>query len=278
MDALQELINKTFDERLKQTDCVASIPCYVVDVLNNGYYIVEDIKSGNRYTVPNYSGSAVNKNENVQLFFKGGVITNKAAYIGAVNYKNTDSASPVIIYGLNNLGELIDSDVVISSFRFKAIQSTNLFISFNANIFGTSIGEIALKVVVGQNELIYKPRKTISLNEYNLICFSLPFSVESGEYMVYVIANGVGNFVDICSYICGVYIEALPIYDPTSDSDYIHEIQDEKANSIFYVGSSLKPSIPTTLSNKSINIIRATTFNTSDVLGVYIPEGITEIE
>lgn len=278
MDALRELIGKEIDERIKESDCVASTPCVVLDDYQNGYYLVEDIKSGGKYTVPNFSGSAIGIGENIQLFFKNGVINNKSAYIGAANYKSGDSVSPVIIESLNKLGELVDADVEISLFKFKVLESTNLLINFNANIFGTVAGELVLKVVIGETELLYKPRKTISINEYNLISFSLPFTLKSGEYVAQVIADGVGNFVDICAYIYGFHVEALPIYDPTSDSDYVHEIQDGKANSIFYVGSSLRPSIPTTLSNKNTNIIRATTFDASNVLGVYIPEGVTEIE
>lgn len=278
MDALQELIDKAIDERLRKSDCVASIPCYVIDILDSGYYVVEDIKNGSRYTVPNFSGSAVNKGENVQLFFKGGVVSNRSAYIGAVNYKNSDSASPVIVESLNTLGEIVDSDAEVSLFKFKVIETTNLIINFNANVFGTASGELVMKVIIGQNELLYKPRKTVALNEYNSMCFSLPFSLESGEYTARVVANGVGNFVDICAYIYGFRIEALPIFDPTSDVDYIREIKNGKSNSIFYIGSSLRPSVPAIMDNKDTNIIRATTFNTSNVLGVYIPEGVTEIE
>lgn len=278
MDALRELIGKEIDEKIKESDCVASTPCVVLDDYQNGYYLVEDIKSGGKYTVPNFSGSAIGIGENIQLFFKNGVINNKSAYIGAANYKSGDSVSPVIIESLNKLGELVDADVEISLFKFKVLESTNLLINFNANIFGTVAGELILKVVIGETELLYKPRKTISINEYNLISFSLPFTLKSGEYTAQVIADGVGNFVDICTYIYGFHVEALPIYDPTSDADYIYELQNGKSNSIFFTGDSLRPSVPDVMGGKNTNIIRATTFNTSDVLGVYIPEGITEIE
>lgn len=278
MDALQELINKAIDERLKKSDCVASIPCRVVNILNNGYYVVEDIKNGAKYTVPNFSGSAINEGENAQLFFKGGVITNKSAYIGAVNYKNSDSASPVILYGLNTLGEVIGENATISSFRFEASQSTNLLIGFNANVFGTIAGELSLKINVDQTVLSYKPKTIILENGYNLAVFTLPFTCDSGEHMVSVVASGTGNFVDVCSYIYGLYIEGLPIYEPTTDADYIHEIKNDKANSIYYIGASNNPSMPAIMSNKDTNIIRATTFNSSNVSGVYVPEGITEIE
>lgn len=278
MDALRELIGKEIDERIKESDCIASTPCVVLDDYQNGYYLVEDIKSGSKYTVPNFSGSAIGIGENIQLFFKNGVISNKSAYIGAANYKSSDSVSPVIIEGLNKLGELVDADVEISLFKFKVLESTNLLINFNANIFGTVAGELVLKIIIGETELLYKPRKTISLNEYNSISFSLPFTLKSGEYTAQVIADGVGNFVDICTYIYGFHVKALPIYDPTSDADYIYELQNEKSNSIFFTGDSLRPSVPNVMGGKNTNIIRATTFNTSDVLGVYIPEGITEIE
>ena len=278
MDALRELIGKEIDERIKESDCVASTPCVVLDDYQNGYYLVEDIKSGGKYTVPNFSGSAIGIGENIQLFFKNGVINNKSAYIGAANYKSGDSVSPVIIESLNKLGELVDTNVEISLFKFKVLESTNLLINFNANIFGTVAGELVLKVVIGETELLYKPRKTISINEYNLISFSLPFTLKSGEYVAQVIADGVGNFVDICAYIYGFHVEALPIYDPTSDADYIYELQNEKSNSVFFTGDSLRPSVPNVMGGKNTNIIRATTFNVSNVLGVYIPDGVTEIE
>lgn len=278
MDALRELIGKEIDEKIKESDCVASTPCVVLDDYQNGYYLVEDIKSGSKYTVPNFSGSAIGIGENIQLFFKNGVINNKSAYIGAANYKSGDSVSPVIIESLNKLGELVDADVEISLFKFKVLESTNLLINFNANIFGTVAGELILKVVIGETELLYKPRKTISINEYNLISFSLPFTLKSGEYTAQVIADGVGNFVDICTYIYGFHIEALPIYDPTSDADYIYELQNEKSNSVFFTGDSLRPSVPKIMGGKNTNILRATTFYGSEILGAYISDGVTEIE
>ena len=65
--------------------------------------------------------------------------------------------------------------------------------------------------------------------------------------------------------------EALVALDGYKDSV-------DKANSIYYIGASNNPSMPATMSNKGTNIIRATTFNSSNVSGVYVPEGITEIE
>ncbi len=76
----------------------------------------------------------------------------------------------------------------------------------------------------------------------------------------------------------GCILKDYLFYEPTTDVDYIHEIKNDKANSIYYIGAPNNPSMPATMSNKDTNIIRATTFNASNVSGVYIPEGITEIE
>ena len=135
-----------------------------------------------------------------------------------------------------------------------------------------------MDIYIDESKISHVPRETILQDKYNLVCFTLPFFCESGEHELKILANGTGNYINICSYIYGFYIEELPIFDPTSDEDYVYEIIDNKSNSIFYKGETITPSVPTLMGGKDTTIIRATTFNTSNVLGVYIPEGITEIE
>lgn len=277
MEALNELIDKRISEFLKKSNCITSLPCRVIEDLQNGYYTVEVLSNGTKYIVPNFSGSAINVGENVQLYYKGAIVTNQSAYIGAVNYKDS-GASPIVVNGLNTLGEIIRDNTRITIIKFKATQSVNLLIVFNANVFGTIEGDCSLDIYIDESKISHVPRETILQDKYNLVCFTLPLFCESGEHELKILANGTGNYINICSYIYGFYIEELPIFDPTSDEDYVYETIDNKSNSIFYKGETITPSVPTLMGGKDTTIIRATTFNTSNVLGVYIPEGITEIE
>jgi len=168
---------------------------------------VKLLSTGTEYTLPNYSGSVVQTGDVVYVYWKGGFLSASSAYIGAVNYK--DSASPIVINGLNTLGEIIRDNTRITIIKFKATQSVNLLIVFNANVFGTIEGDCSLEVYIDENKISHVPRETILQDKYNLICFTLPFFCESGEHELKILANGTGNYINICSYIYGFYIEEV---------------------------------------------------------------------
>lgn len=75
----------------------------------------------------------------------------------------------------------------------------------------------------------------------------------------------------------GITVEFNQMFDPTNDDDYIFETPD-KTNVIYYIGESDTPDIPAKINNQDTDILRATSFNYSQVYNVYIPDGVTEIE
>lgn len=83
MDAFNELVKQEADKAIKNSACVFSAPCVVVSALGNQKYTVKLVTGDAQYTVMNYSGSDLQVGEAVQLFYRGNVISNQTAYIGA---------------------------------------------------------------------------------------------------------------------------------------------------------------------------------------------------
>ena len=63
-----------------------------------------------------------------------------------------------------------------------------------------------------------------------------------------------------------------------TENDFIYETMSSFTNTIFYKGTYSKFTMPDKLDNIPIGTLRATTFNETVAVKVYIPEGITEIE
>ena len=89
MDAINELIKRETEKVLYGSTCIFSTPCRVIQRVNDELFEVETIANHTRYTVYNYSGSNIQENENVMLYYKGRVLSNQSAYIGAVLNKST---------------------------------------------------------------------------------------------------------------------------------------------------------------------------------------------
>lgn len=64
----------------------------------------------------------------------------------------------------------------------------------------------------------------------------------------------------------------------TNESDYIYEKDNSYAQTVFYLSSYTKLTLPTSLDGAPVNTIRATTFYNTSVNKIIIPDGITEIE
>lgn len=68
-DALFELIDSSVRKQIENSDCILAVPAKVVEALDNGMYVVNLISNGTQLIVPNWSGSELDLNENVQIFY-----------------------------------------------------------------------------------------------------------------------------------------------------------------------------------------------------------------
>ncbi len=83
MSAFEILVRQEAEKVVKNSACVFSAPARVISVEGNQKYKVQLVTSEAQYTVMNYSGSDLQVGEAVQLFYRGNVISNQTAYIGA---------------------------------------------------------------------------------------------------------------------------------------------------------------------------------------------------
>lgn len=85
MKVIQDINNK-----MSIPENVKSVPCKVIELLDNEKVKVEVISSGANYIVLNRCGNDVQLGENVSLFYHGDIINSNQAYIGAAINKRSD--------------------------------------------------------------------------------------------------------------------------------------------------------------------------------------------
>ncbi len=285
MDVVRELIHNEAENVLNNSACIFSTPVRVVEDLDNELYVVETIATQSKYTVHNYSGSPVEIGEDVLLYFKGSVISNKSAYIGASLNKDSgggggsDTRHAKIIYidGENSLRELSNDETQICEVNFKALDETTVSLVFNTSINSDTVGTATFKIYVDEELITYAPKDTIC-NGYTHCTFNLPIPVEEvGEHTIVITATGIGYTEQIKGFIHGQSIEPLDEY-MTDENDYIYQVFSDHSETWFYIGTKKRIIMPTTLEGQPVTVVHATTFTETDVTSVRIPEGIHTIE
>ena len=120
-DAFSELVLQSVDKKLRETDFIHSTPAKVIKKLSNEMYAVQLIASNIELVLPNYTGSALDVDESVQVFYQGDILSERTAYIGAAIYKeDSGSGGDVkdwkIYYAY---GEAVTGDVTDEPRRFE---------------------------------------------------------------------------------------------------------------------------------------------------------------
>lgn len=118
MDAFGTLVRQEAEKVVKNSACLFSAPARVISVEGNQMYKVQLVTSDAQYTVMNYSGSNLQVGETVQLFYRGNVISNQTAYIGAslnkLNYTFTqmtqDEYDNMLSHDANTIYFIIDEE------------------------------------------------------------------------------------------------------------------------------------------------------------------------
>lgn len=275
MSELYDLVSSIVCKELNRFDLTKTTPCRVVQILGNGQVEVELISNKARYKVFNYSGSPINIGETVQLFYRG-IISENSSYIGASSYKSGTANSFII---MDSKTGLISSQYsLISSVDLKAINDTNIEITYNASILGTNNGEIEFVVYVDGIEQEYKPLSTIIELSTTTVSFSLPAYLLQGKHDVKIYARGTASIERVCAFISGQVEKIKIVFDDISDDDFIYIINNTNTDIVLYIGDNNSPKIPNMVNGRPIEKLCVSAFSISDVEAVHIPDGIIEIE
>jgi hypothetical protein len=276
-DALFELVDTSVRKQMENSDYVLAVPAKVVDALENGMYVVTLISNGSQLVLPNWSGSELDFDENVQVFYKGKILSERTAYIGASFYTGDNASRNRIKYinGTFALGEVTETARTIARVEFEAVQKTKVFAVLNANIWGNETGFSFVYVYMDGILHDYQPKTTVTANYDSVQCFNLPFDVSKGEHVLEIKASGTGNYIDIYAYIWGQGLTDKESFDPTSEADYIYS----GGTIIYYIGKSKNPLLPTTLDGIPVTTVESVAFDgRTDLVSAKIPDGIARIE
>ena len=122
-DALTELINQKVDKKIVESDIVHALFAKVIKPLENGMYVVEIIPTKTQLILPNWTGSELDIDENVQVFYKGEIISERTAYIGSSFYKGDIASRNRVKYivGTAKLGTISTTQRTIATIKFEAL-------------------------------------------------------------------------------------------------------------------------------------------------------------
>lgn len=275
MSELYDLVSSIVRKELNRFDLTKTTPCRVVQVLDNQKVEVELVSNKAHYRVSNYSGSPVNIGETVQLFYRG-IISESSSYIGASFYKSGATTNFVV---MDSKTGLIGSEYSLASrVDVKAINDTNIEITYNASILGTNNGEVEFVVHIDGIEQDYKPLSSTIESSRTMVSFSIPSHIKQGKHNIEIRVKGIANIERVYAFVTGQVEKIEANFDDVVSDDFIYITNDIITDIALYIGTSLVPKIPETINGKPIGKLCASAFNVSDVEAVYIPDGVTEIE
>ena len=275
-DTFTQLINQKIDKRLAESDILHSVPAKVVRVLENGMYTVHMLTNDSQMILPNWSGSDLDIDENVNVFYKGEIFSERTAYIGTSFNKQDIVNRNRIVYikAREHTGLIPEGGKIVANCTFEVLQATRVFITFNANIWGSSAGYSIVKLYMDGIAHEYQPKTTVVANADAVQSFTLPFTVSKGTHNFSVEATGDGTYIDIYAFVWGQGLKEADSFDPTTEADYIYD----GGTILYYIGETQYPEIPSTLNSVPVTKLETVSFGASDVIAVKIPDGVTRIE
>lgn len=276
MDSLFGIIDARAQKKIDTAPIIKTLRGTVVEIFTNNKVKVQLLDNDIQYIVPNLSGSPVIIGEVVNLYYKGNVITETTAWVGAAKYKSPSN----IITGSGILGELLTAKRRIFKIRFSNEDSKVVFV-LNANIQGSSAdnGTGRLYVSIDGVEESYKPFFGVAQSSYENVSLSLPLNIDIGNHILTVEATGqYATLIGITGYVFGYVSEYVTPYTPTSDEDYIWNDDEDGVNVLMYIGDTTSPEMPDMINGENVKRLTVTAFNYSNVEGVFIPDGIEQIE
>lgn len=155
------------------------------------------------------------------------------------------------------------SGVVRMSMRVVPNSSGSITISLRN--FRTMVASYTREVTQGQSQDIVIDTPTV---------------ITSAKHQLSIIVAGDVTVPTVSSFVYGSFLEEVEWYDTTSDSSYLIEQTDDgtKSNVLYYIDNKINITVPDEIDNGDTTILRATSFNYSDVEMVQLPDTLTRIE
>lgn len=203
MGALEQLIQNEIDKRLAKSTLISSVPCRVVEILDDETYTVEVVTTKTRFDLINYSGSSLSIGESVQVYYRGDALTSKSGYIGASLTKGGDGGKDVYILGTKTLGSLTVTEKTFCNVAVKALKETTITLGFNANILGLTNGDYVFKFYVDSEQYDYVVKGNDMADKYENCNVILPISLTIGEHIVEINGSGSGTVEDLKAFVSG---------------------------------------------------------------------------
>lgn len=273
MDNFLQVIDQRVKKTIIESNIINTTPCIVLNQVDLNNFSVKMLSNDCIYVLPNLSGSALAVGDVCQVFYKGS-FNQRNCFIGAALNRQSTTAQYLNFDIVGNMPTL--DFMPLANCKILSSANSPSLLSVNINVQGLAQTEFGIQILVN-DEVLKTIYKTIAQNEKEVITYSSPLDFESNhKYKVQLNVKGNVELLDFECFVYGFGIERTTIYDPTTDEDYIYDVNNHSI--IYYIGDSKNPQIPQTIQNTEVNKIYATGFNYDDVESVYIPEGIVEIE
>lgn len=173
-------------------------------------------------------------------------------------------------------GELYEGERTVAYDGFSCRSVTECFLCFTGIFLAERNCIAAVKTYLDGIAQELTVKQTVRAEEFSTISFKFPLTASAGTHTVSVTASGLAELQDISAFVFGQDItEKAPQY--TSADDYRYTVNDGISTVTAYIGTSMHPEIPDILGSGTTTIIDKTAFTESEITGVWIPEGVTEI-
>lgn len=276
MDELFKLIDERIKKKEKDSVFVSSVPCVVIDILEEEMVRVKIMSNGAEYVLPNWSGSILTTGERALVFYNGTIVDSNTAYVGA-SINKSDKANLKNVSGEVFLGALTNEKRDLATILFSN-RAEGVLLCFNANIEGdTAIGNGTISIYIDGVLYDYEPVFSTIINGYTHLSFSLPLNLESGEHKAVI--KGMGEYATLNNIVAYVFGDIDVVCDSTDENDYIWQVnEDESVYIIKYIGSKKYIKTPIELDGYPVKTIGRKAFMGTNVRVVQIQEGVEEIE
>ncbi len=174
-------------------------------------------------------------------------------------------------------GELYEGERTAAYGGFSCRSVTECFLCFTGVFLAEKDCTAVVKAYLDGIAQELTVKHTLHAGDFSTVSFTFPLTASAGTHTVSVTVSGLSELQDISAFVFGQEItEKAPQY--TSADDYRYTVNDGISIVTAYLGTNLHPEIPDILGGGATTIIGKTAFTESEITGVWIPEGVTEIQ
>ena len=191
------------------------------------------------------------------------------------NFSVTKSLNTVVLE--KNPGDLYEGERTAAEGGFSCKSATGCFLCFTGVFLAERNCTAAVKVYLDGAAQEMTAKQNLHAGEFSTVSFTFPLTASAGTHTVSITASGLAGLQEISAFVSGQDItEKAPQY--TSADDYRYTVNNGISTVTAYLGTSMHPEIPDILGGGAATIIDKTAFTESEITGVWIPEGVTEIQ